>query len=724
MCPIIQRIVVLLLCSGMVRAQQSTYIIAPNRQLFHYHTDKAQERFWAIDGKADSVLFSGVDEAADAALTEAATTGIDNLQRQIETDPHLSNNQKLAYLRGLTDYINNFREIFKKRKVKLPVFTEAVYAWGAAFDADRNGNSLAPVINQSSPVVAALLMRDASFEANPGYAAAKDILIIKKIQQDPSQRMAALNDNPGATFADSLIAETALKDPAGLYTYAQATTTKLGMRINQHPDSAVQLICKLANDNSGQLYFPFYDMLYRGTITIPAIQQQLKTDLSYYRLLVKTEIDYAGRASRADTPLAWNKLRAMLHNKAWQPYVSTINALHEAPAATRFKILNELSAAELFFLPVTCETEIYTSSYLYVYKRIWQQMKGRSDSLLQMVNYDYYKKFIAMAANYNMLDDFLSRMPHEDATTLMTGFVNNLDKGSQYDLEDAVDVANSYASINNPALKKLMLGRIRENRVEAAAANNKRAQVIYRLEDLILSSSDSAGTGLSDSLGILPIYSVQNNFLQDAQGRIVLQMFFYGHNIGRGSYEVLKRIYTNKNWKRTDMPEWVQFTSVNSKVPFVILANRPGYEERNEDTKAQEHLNQWIRANNMFPSITVHRGHSYDLPETIRQLMPTSKVIVLGSCGSYHSLDNILELCPEAYLFATKQTGVGKVNVPLFNMLIDHLKDGEDIQWENFWRTLRTRIVNYRQGDFDDYIPPYKNLGAIFIKAYKKAAEN
>jgi hypothetical protein len=44
------------------------------------------------------------------------------------------------------------------------------------------------------------------------------------------------------------------------------------------------------------------------------------------------------------------------------------------------------------------------------------------------------------------------------------------------------------------------------------------------------------------------------------------------------------------------------------------------------------------------------------------------------------------------------------------------------------WRELEAGFQ--RQKDpgakekFDDYIPPYKNLGAIFIKAYRKAMDS
>ena len=39
------------------------------------------------------------------------------------------------------------------------------------------------------------------------------------------------------------------------------------------------------------------------------------------------------------------------------------------------------------------------------------------------------------------------------------------------------------------------------------------------------------------------------------------------------------------------------------------------------------------------------------------------------------------------------------------------------------WRELSKQFVGEAREKFDDYIPPYKNLGAIFIKAYRKALE-
>jgi len=47
---------------------------------------------------------------------------------------------------------------------------------------------------------------------------------------------------------------------------------------------------------------------------------------------------------------------------------------------------------------------------------------------------------------------------------------------------------------------------------------------------------------------------------------------------------------------------------------------------------------------------------------------------------------------------------------------------GKNIDWINMWKELGTRFQkDVSKEKFDDYIPPYKNLGAIFIKAYRRS---
>ncbi|MCU0396399.1 MAG: hypothetical protein MUF29_10855 [Chitinophagaceae bacterium] len=421
----------------------------------------------------------------------------------------------------------------------------------------------------------------------------------------------------------------------------------------------------------------------------------------------------------------------MLHVKSLETYVNTINGLHDLPAPVRFRKIQGLNAQELYYLIVLNEAEIYTSSYMYVYQRMLDLTPGKSaDTLLQVVNYDRYKKFLTMAANYNTLNDFLARMSKPHATQLMTNFVNNLDKGrSRDDIEDAVDVANAYASIKQPEIRQLMLDQVKKNLQEASSWNNKKGMVVYRLEKVIMESSDAQmdprlpPVNISDSLGIPPVYEIRNDQLRDEKGRIVLQMYFYGDASGKGTFNHLLRLYADRSkWAMKATPQWVQYTSIGSPVPFVLFANRALDEENDEDEKAAEALIAWMNENGYKPSISVHRGHSYYLPYTIEKLLP-SKVVVLGSCGAYHNLADVLKTSPDAYIISSKQVGYGEINVALFTYLVDKLKAGQDVKWPVMMTEVAGRISADKQSGYDDYVFPHQNLGALFIKAYKIANE-
>ena len=100
--------------------------------------------------------------------------------------------------------------------------------------------------------------------------------------------------------------------------------------------------------------------------------------------------------------------------------------------------------------------------------------------------------------------------------------------------------------------------------------------------------------------------------------------------------------------------------------------------------------------------------------------MPSSaQVILLGSCGAYQNLDKILKICPSAQIIASKQTGSLNVNDPMISLILESLRQGKDLNWPLLWATLSKTIGG--NGLFDDYVPPHKNLGALFIKAYKIA---
>jgi hypothetical protein len=244
------------------------------------------------------------------------------------------------------------------------------------------------------------------------------------------------------------------------------------------------------------------------------------------------------------------------------------------------------------------------------------------------------------------------------------------------------------------------------------------------LKLLFQSADTTINSDLSKDLGIPSIYGQDYQALTDDSGRVVQQVFFYGDEDkdGQHSYENFMRMFKSKqDWKIESNDNWTSIASLKGQ-PTVIYANKPLLGFDDPDAKAQAQLNAYLAENNLKPSVVIHRGHSYHLQSTLKQLAPTAKIVVLGSCGGYNNLNEVLTVCEDAHIISTKQVGTKTVNEPILQAINSHLLAGSNIDWITLWRDLGARFTdNASKEKFDDYIPPYKNLGAIFIKAYRKA---
>lgn len=534
--------------------------------------------------------------------------------------------------------------------------------------------------------------------------------------EDPKTLMQRLMRNPNIPGADQLITNAAKKDPDIVYTYA-ASGTPLSKKIRNSSDPLVKTIGKMASLRSGRMYFPFLDELYRGNLTFETLEPALKEDSKYYKQLVATQVNYAERLKNNETPIGYKDLEKKLRQKAVEVYINEINGLHNSPDAVRFRKIQHLSVEELYYLAVMGADEIYTSSYLGVYKRIFEKLKAENagDSLLQKVNHDHFKKWIKLAAGYNTLDDFLGRMNKESANNLIKDFVKGL---SEKKLEDAVDVADAYASISDKALQELILTEVQYHQNNTSGS----AKQIYDMLNIIFLSKDTANNiDITATLGINPVFNMPYNNLKADSGEVIIEQFIYGDEIGPKDFAEFLSTFKNSNWKIISKPEWVEIISTKGN-KVRIFANKPLDEKRGLDTKAQAKLNDYLYKNKLYPSIAIHRGHSYHVRSTIDQLPSSAKVVLLGSCGGYNNLNDVLQACPQAHIIATKQTGTAMITQPLINLMADRLREGKDLNWPEMWNSLDAKFKDKVSKDrFEDYVPPHKNLGAIFMTAYNKA---
>jgi hypothetical protein len=691
------------------------------RVINHEAIDKEQTNLLSADGKTDREFVVSSNEEINMMLTDVLINTVDAFQQKTETDSLIDHRLKVNYLTGISNILKYIRLNWRSKKVNILNLPVILSAYEKSIQEDKAGRSIEPVLQPLPYDVGTTVLASGIFDKNVGFGRAKELMVLKYCMLRPVETFVTLKDNPDVLFADSLIRKVARKYPSQLYNFAQAGN-KLGAIIrNINDDDFIKAVVRMSRSKSGQQYFPFLDNVVRGKISLEEIDAAESDSVQYYKLLVKTQLDYMDRLLNKDTALAFKELTAKLEKKAKDVFVTTINGLHNEPDAVRFRCLQPLSAEELYYLAVLTDGLIYTSSYTNgVYPLMMKKIGNRGDSLLLSVRFDHYRKFISQAAAYNTLGNFLSTFPsHDDATDLMKAFVGNLEKTEG--LEDGVDVADSYASIieTNKKLADEVLSLVQENYKRNVNESNTKGIVIYNiLNKLFLSADSTQNIDLTKELGIPPVYNVPFSSLANEKGEVIAQVFFYGDKDGQMIFNGFQNMFGGGNWAiDRSNAQWIVIKSTKGK-PVIIYANRPLPEETGEDDLAQQALRDYLAKNHLLPTVTIHRGHSYFANSTIAYMASSSRIVFMGSCGGFHLIDSILHKSTDAHIIASKQIGKTAINKPFFLLLTEKLRNGNSIDWIPFWKEFKSKTA---VEGFEDYIPPYKNLGAIFIKAYRRS---
>ena len=712
-------------------AYNDTCCVPLERQSRHDDIKKEQANCDMLDGKLNAALTFGTNEAINAQLTDALYRQINEWRQWIETnDTQLkTNNDKVRYLKYVADLLVYFRVAKKNKEINITDFAELISTANKIMRAKANGLTILNYIEQATYPIAKIAVP--IFVDKADKVAANNIVYLKMVTLYPERILPTLAPFADQLFADSLLIIACKLYPEKFYSYAQSPSSTLGKLIFKSDNAMVKQVAKLSLTPNALLYFPFLDDILTQKQSIESIAKYVGDgeatydSVGYYKLLVSTAVAYYKRmaAPLKDTPVAYygrNGLIETLRAKGYQHFVKQINDLHDVSnLTTRMRAIQPLSPLELYYLIALSETDIYTSSYKHSYNRLIQLMgkAPRTDSLLLAANFDHFKKFIKMAANYNRLDTFLKLMPAPKAEILMKFFVAGLDNNN---LEDAVDVADSYSSITDKKLLESMLQNVISFEKLATDNDNKKGKVVYGLLRTIFLSLTDSTIKLNKQIGIPPIYEVSNAYMRNANNQVIEQVFFYGDKDGRDFYPRFRNTFANKDWVVTEKKEWMEAVSTRGNI--AVYANKPLNNDANLDDTAQVHLGKYMVEKGLVPTMVVHRGHSYWLPRTMDRMPGNAKIVLLGSCGGYQNLNKILDINPDAHIISTKEIGTGDINTPLFTYMNQTLMNGGDIAWKKMWLTLSKNFATDPskavRESWESYVPPYKNLGAIFLKAY------
>ncbi len=677
-----------------------------NRQLSHDKIDRLQKSADEFDENPDGKIILINNKKGSEQLTASVMKKVDQMQLVIENLP-LDHWTKVKYLMYLEEDMKQFYKDMTSSRIN-PLYYENLFNnFEVIFKKQQNNESLVPYINEN--FTRSLYGSIHMFKDDRPALEAVYNNMVRLYPDEMMTRFYEFSDKEAAVTLMSLIAP--LK-PNLILTYATSTSFERNI-VRKSNDTLVRTIVDIADHAKTPLRaIVFLEDLMHNRKTLAEVNSLTGDNATYYKSLVAQRL------------IPDNVSRKILDRECKEQaleYVRTMNELHDAQDPVRFKCIEPLSAKEIYFLMVLCSDEIYTSTFVGSFNRMMTKMAGvKGDVFLQELNMDKFRTFIRMCAGYNKLSQYLVSIDEANRNTLMASFVHDIDKNKETDLEDAVDVADAIGSIQDDNLVDYLLSELKKDYERTYLENDKRGLIIYFLLHTLTVSiinPEQTSDELQSELKIPPIAYVPNKNILSDSGVVVEQVFFYGDEDGKSSYNSFLSNYKPDEWKIAKNDKWVTLTSTKGK-PVSVYANLPLDEPMDEE--AQKSLVNYLENNNIHPTVMIHRGHSYHLPGTLKYLNQDNKIIILGSCGGYHNLSTILGSSEDAHIISSKQTGTMLVTDPIIKSVQDRILAGKDINWIEIWNELALQMKTPALLDkFNDYVPPHKNMGALFLKAFK-----
>jgi hypothetical protein len=679
--------------------------------------DAAQLKFTAFTAsyKADQ----GIKEL----MLEYGTVKTDSLQQAFNGRSSAPEAEKINSINCLKFFLQSLRVSLEQQKFEIYDLPDAL---------------------QKFPLIANAIVNNKPYrEYTLGFGGRRTQLMADAFRQYPegkrlqyaadARRLAVNTDNiipllerqPDFPFVDTALIYLANRSPITIVEYLSSKNNRVTDSINASTRPVIQELVRLKGNRNASELAHFAEEIASGRHTAEEIQLLRSNNVKgYYQLLVNTI--QSNRAVRLATggPVGMQPaLRSALHEKAVAFYINQINGLHESKEQVRFQSIQTLRTVDLYYLIISGEEELYTSSFLGIYKRIMSQLpKGQSDSLLYNVQFDQFRKFVRVCSHYNVLTDYLNNMPEQSRQALLHRFITGIEVDTDTGLEEAMDVADAFAGLSVDPLYSTIVAQLLNDNLNRC--NEKKLYYGSRLYSILIdvfkmSNSAEEQKNIFAKLGnyeTLPIKSVQ-----DKDGIIQELVIFYGDEDGKTSYQNFMALFRDaKTWSVEKSAQWVVIKSQGDQQSVRLYANLPLDHETNLDAQAQLALISYLKTQAIEPGVIIHRGHSYHLPGTLNYLQPNMKLAILGSCGGYRNILTVADKSPSAQIVATKQVGSKLINDPMIQLVNTHFLQSKDISWPEVWATMGETFNKspFTRDLFAEYVPPYRNLSLFVIRLF------
>jgi hypothetical protein len=520
----------------------------------------------------------------------------------------------------------------------------------------------------------------------------------------PYEVLRMYNDFSNEHYALEILEQVAINDPNAMKQYL-GTYHPVNMLIQTSNDPVVQALLDLHSiQGSRARSYTLIEWIYRGKLTPDAAEALCNNEDVYFGKLVELrkgkQILGAYSVDQELGAIALDKIRK-------------INLLHDESDEVRFASVRFNSAEELYSLMVYGQEEIFTSTFNGLFKRF---MSRRPDSsgfgFLKRMGMNKFRTFVKMCAGYNTLQSFLNTMEPFERVVLMDEVVKGIDRTGG-NLGPAVEVADIFGSITDPLLKEKFIQRLEKELMANIAQGHDYGIRLFGLLYKLAGKDPQTVTGPSYRFDIPDLTDIESALMFPGGKNVQLHVF-YNDDDGESSYNSFIQSFSSDktNWQLTPLGKYTKIASRTGK-NVVIYANKPEFHD-----EAIPELMELFEKDGHEPDLVVHRGHSYHLTGTIELLGSNTRVAILGSCGGYQNISRVLDQAADAQIVSSKQIGTFSVNNVLLKDLSDMLREGKNLNWQELWAQLDRKLAGNNR--WADYIPPYKNLGMRFIKAFQQ----
>jgi hypothetical protein len=669
------------------------------------YIDREQRRLDSFDGKIDGKIELKKYDEQSKLYKEIYFTLVDSFQNKVNKSAQLASYQRRNLLFGMYMTLS---EISGKTFSNIPLYYQKLFLHAHGLIRALENNDLL-----------SYLITDPLYSVKNIYfykydLRAKDFLIAS-CHTYPDEVLKAFSKYSDRPYKDTVVEACAIQAPNVAKNYLIGET---GIK---------QILMNSGNMNIIGMrgFFAQYNILSKGMVLVDDIVDgNLITieDAHTISLDKRKFLRKMIEIRNSDYIMAEYSLDQQLKATSLE-YVRIINELHdEKDPKKRFACIDDFNWKELYTLLVYSEEEIFTSTFNGVFERLIfriNQDKISGDRMLEKVKYNKFRTFIKICANFNKLGDFMKTMPKDQSRMLITKFTNNLDK-NEGDLSSAINVANAFSSINDSLLLVYMRENIALEYKRTEKEGNRNGTAIYGLLKSLFVANERKDAVWFQSMAmkykLQPINQIDSSALfgMDKVHRQV--HFFYDDEDGEASFASFITSFTTPNYRITRKTNYVIIESIKGK-KVIIYANHP-----KSELEGQANLVGLMDSFRKDIQLFVHRGHSYYAMNTIDQIPPRTKIVFLGSCGSYHNIHEVLSRSENVHIISSKQIGTMGVNNPLLFHIAETVREGKHLVWSDVWsKTAKTIAKNPDAVEkFRDYVAPDKNLGAIFLQAFTR----